>query len=87
MEIKNAKGLATRPCAASVFIPFMEIEFPHLVDSYRERYAKSAFLPPEYGKRISRLLVMLRKKHGMAATAHPDTRFGESFTVQDSLFR
>jgi DNA repair photolyase len=81
-----AGPLFLKPCAAAVFLPFLEKEFPHLVDVYRKRYANSAFLPPDYGKRIHRLLAELREKHGMTPLPHPDSRFGEQHAVQDSLF-
>ena len=86
-----AGPLFLKPCAAAVFLPFLEKEFPHLVESYRKRYARSAFLPPDYGKRINRLLAELREKHGMPLAPHPDTRFGANrfapdFPLQDCLF-
>jgi DNA repair photolyase len=70
--------LFLKPCSASVFLPFLEKEFPQLVASYRERYEQRAFLPPAYGKRLSQLMVRLRAKHGIrneydryARRAHP----------------
>jgi DNA repair photolyase len=83
-----ANPLFLKPCAAAVFIPFLEEHFPHLVESYRQRYDSSAFLPPEYGKRISQLVAALRKKHGMAEARQQDadTRFGAKLPVQDALF-
>ena len=81
-----AGALFLKPCAAAVFLPFLEKEFPHLVEAYRERYAQSAFLPPDYGKRISTLLAKLRKKHGIEQVPRSDTRFGVDLATQDSLF-
>jgi DNA repair photolyase len=83
--------LFLKPCAAAVFLPFLEQEFPHLVENYRARYASSAFLPPEYGKRISSLLAKLRKKHGMVAVPSSDVRLGDvqlggESAAQESLF-
>jgi DNA repair photolyase len=73
-----ANPLFLKPCSASVFLPFLEKEFPHLVQSYRERYEQRAFLPTAYGKRLSQLMVRLRAKHGIlneyeryARRAHP----------------
>src|SRR6266576_6784169 len=60
-----ANPLFLKPCSASVFLPFLEKEFPHLVASYRERYEQRAFLPPAYGKRLSHLMARLRAKHGI----------------------
>ena len=60
-----ANPLFLKPCSASVFLPFLEKEFPQLVESYRERYAEHAFLPPAYGQRLSQLMARLRQKHGI----------------------
>ena len=48
-----ANPLFLKPCSASIFLPFLEKEFPHLVTSYRERYEQRAFLPPAFSKRLS----------------------------------
>jgi DNA repair photolyase len=73
-----ANALFLKPCSASIFLPFLETEFPHLVKSYRERYEQRAFLPPAFGKRLSQLMARLRAKHGIqneyeryARRAHP----------------
>ena len=57
--------LFLKPCSAVVFLPFLEKKFPQLVQSYRERYAERAFLPPAYGKRLSELMSRLRARHGI----------------------
>ena len=79
-----ANPLFLKPCSASVFLPFLEKEFPRLVASYRERYAQRAFLPPAYGKRLSQLMSRLREKHGIcneyeryARRAHPAPSEGD----------
>ena len=64
-----ANPLFLKPCSAQVFLPFLEKEFPHLVASYRQRYASRAFLPEAYRKRISELMAKLRKKYGFAGRA------------------
>lgn len=60
-----ANPLFLKPCSAAVFIPFLEKEFPRLVESYRKRYEDRAFLPPVYGKRLSQLMARLRDKYGI----------------------
>jgi len=60
-----ANPLFLKPCSASVFLPFLEKEFPHLVDDYRKRFAGRAFVSQAYRKRISELMRTLRKKHGI----------------------
>ena len=73
-----ANPLFLKPCSASVFLPFLEQEFPHLVDDYRQRFAGRAFVGKAYSKRISELMASLRKKHGISRefssrseSAHP----------------
>jgi DNA repair photolyase len=60
-----ANPLFLKPCSAAVFLPFLEKEFPHLVDSYQQRYKNRAFLPKAYGQRLSQLMARLRQKHGL----------------------
>jgi hypothetical protein len=60
-----ANSLFLKPCSAAIFLPFLEKEFPHLVESYRERYASKAFLSASYRKRLSELMATLRKKYGI----------------------
>ncbi len=73
-----ANPLFLKPCSASVFLPFLEKEFPRLVADYRKRFAERAFVSKAYSKRISELMAQLRKKHGIAReyssrsqSAHP----------------
>jgi DNA repair photolyase len=60
-----ANPLFLKPCSASIFLPFLEKEFPELVEEYRKRYAEKSFVSKPYAKRISELMASLRKKHGI----------------------
>src|SRR5262249_25819384 len=60
-----ANPLFLKPCSASIFLPFLEKEFPQLVEEYRKRYAEKAFVTKPYAKRISELMASLRRKHGI----------------------
>ncbi|HWY54329.1 MAG TPA: radical SAM protein [Terriglobales bacterium] len=60
-----ANPLFLKPCSAAVFLPFLEKEFPQLIESYRQRYKDRAFLPASYRKRLSQLMKRLRQKHGI----------------------
>ena len=60
-----ANPLFLKPCSAAVFLPFLEEQFPQLVESYRRRYQDRAFLPASYGKRIGQLVSRLRQKYGI----------------------
>jgi DNA repair photolyase len=73
-----ANPLFLKPCSANVFLPFLEKEFPQLVDQYRKRFGQRAFLSKAYSKSLSELMALLRKKHGISRefsfrsrSAHP----------------
>ncbi|HLI62819.1 MAG TPA: radical SAM protein [Terriglobales bacterium] len=73
-----ANPLFLKPCSASVFLPFLEKEFPPLAATYRERFTRRAFVSKAYSKRISELMARLRKKYGIrrefsrrSRNAHP----------------
>jgi DNA repair photolyase len=61
----SANSLFLKPCSAAVFLPFLEKEFPQLVESYRKRYKDRAFLPASYRKPLSQLMKRLRQKYGI----------------------
>src|SRR3989454_3500823 len=69
-----ANPLFLKPCSAAVFLPFLEKEFPHLVDSYQQRYKDRAFLPKAYGQRLSQLMARLRQKYGLRKDYGGDSR-------------
>ncbi|HEX8926574.1 MAG TPA: radical SAM protein, partial [Terriglobales bacterium] len=60
-----ANALFLKSCSASVFLPFIEREFPHLLQQYKKRFARSSFTSSEYRKRLSELMKKLRRKHGI----------------------
>jgi DNA repair photolyase len=60
-----ANSLFLKPCSAAIFLPFLEKEFPHLVESYRQRYKNRAFLTAAYRKWLSQLMAKLRQKYGI----------------------
>jgi DNA repair photolyase len=84
--------LFLKPCSAAVFLPFLEKNFPQLVQNYHSRYQERSFLPPSYGKRIAQLISSFRKKYGIkradprGAVAPADKWQPDSFDEQLSLF-
>ncbi len=60
-----ANPLFLKPCSAAVFLPFLEREFPHLVEDYGRRFAGKAFVSAAYRKRISELVARLRERYGI----------------------
>ena len=68
--------LFLKPCSEKVFMPFLEQNFPHLVESYKTRFANRAFLPAEYGRRISALVKKLTKKYSLGTRPMKTTGLG-----------
>jgi DNA repair photolyase len=58
-----ANPLFLKPCSAAVFLPFLEQNFPALVENYRQRYQGRSFLPEAYAKRLSQLIHRFREKY------------------------
>jgi len=74
--------LFLKPCSAAIFLPFVEQNFPHLVENYRERYHDRSFLPGSYAKRISQLMARLRQKYGIRRA---DPRWEAAAAVKQSV--
>ena|SRR5438270_7442741 len=84
-----AHPLFLKPCSEKIFMPFLEENFPHLVQSYKVRYANRAFLPAEYSRRISALMSKLCQKYKIGdrdehSRLGPKTAIGR--TTQLTLF-
>jgi DNA repair photolyase len=78
--------LFLKPCSAAVFLPFLEEQFPPLVEFYRKRYADRAFLPKGYGQRLSELMAIFRRKYGMGSERGHGSRGAQGKDEQMKLF-
>src|SRR5580700_9877640 len=81
-----ANPLFLKPCSAAVFLPFLEENFPKLVELYRTRYADRAFLPKGYGERLSQLMRALRQKYGFGSEHARSNRSVHMEVPQMELF-
>ena len=72
-EYVFANPLFLKPCSAAVFLPFLDQNFPHLAENYRQRYQDRAFLPAAYGKRLSHLVSHLREKYKLSRRDYRDS--------------
>lgn len=66
-----ANPLFLKPCSAAVFLPFLQREFPALVEQYRERYASRAFVSETYRREIQKRMARLREKYGICYEREP----------------
>jgi DNA repair photolyase len=62
-----ANPLFLKPCAEKIFMPFLEQRFPALAPMYRDRYARNAYLPAPYQRRIIELVKRLCDRHLIGA--------------------
>jgi len=62
----SAAPLFLKPCAAQVFLPFLEERFPHLLRRYRERFEKTAYLKGHYPEMIADRVERIRARHKLA---------------------
>jgi DNA repair photolyase len=69
----SAAPLFLKPCAAQVFLPFLEERFPHLVRRYRERFEKAAYLKGHYPEMIAERVARIRSRHGLASRREPES--------------
>jgi DNA repair photolyase len=56
-----------KPCAQTVFFPFLQQHFPHLAPRYRRMFSRSAYLRGPYLEVLRRRLAEIRARHGLAA--------------------
>jgi DNA repair photolyase len=74
-----AGALFLKPSSTAVFLPFLQQNFPHLVENYRRRYQNRAFLPDSYNRRIAQLVTRLRQKYGIQHRELRDSRYAEKW--------
>jgi hypothetical protein len=55
-----AGALFLKPCSLPTFLSFVGQHFPNQLEAYKRRYSNSAFVSPEYRKRIEELVNLIR---------------------------
>jgi DNA repair photolyase len=66
-----ANVLCLMPSAQKVFFPFLDEKFPRLARQYHRWYARNAYAPEDYRRRIANLFARLRAKHDLASKPNP----------------
>jgi DNA repair photolyase len=59
----HAGALFLKPCSLPTFFDFVKKHFPDQLETYKSRYAKSAFVSAEYRRRIQDLVESIRGKY------------------------
>jgi len=62
------------PSSQKKFFPFLEEKFPRLVKQYRKWYARTAYAPEDYRRKISARMSDLRAKHKLSGRWPDDNR-------------
>jgi DNA repair photolyase len=81
----SAAPLFLKPCAAQVFLPFLEERFPHLVRRYRERFEKTAYLKGHYPEMIAERVERIRVRHKLTVRREPEWPLPVTQLVDDQL--
>jgi DNA repair photolyase len=81
----SAAPLFLKPCAAQVFLPFLEERFPHLVRRYRERFEKTAYLKGHYPEMIAERVARIRARHKLGLRREPEWPLPETPPPDDQL--
>jgi DNA repair photolyase len=62
------------PSSAKTFLPFIREKFPRLAKQYEEWYAKEAYAPEEYRKKIADRVARIKHKYGFSSRPMDETR-------------
>jgi DNA repair photolyase len=60
-----AGALFLKPCSLPTFLGFVAQHFPDQLAAYKQRYATSAFVSPEYRKRMEELVNLIRVENNL----------------------
>ena len=67
-----AGALFLKPCSLPTFFDFVQQHFPAQLEAYRRRYGTSAFVSPEYRRRIAELVNAVCRKYNLGRLRHED---------------
>lgn len=65
-------ALFLKPCSLPTFFDFVQRHFPAQLEAYRRRYGNSAFVSPEYRRRISELVNTACRKYNLGRLSHEE---------------
>lgn len=82
----GASPVFLKPCAAKVFLPFLDREFPHLAADYQRTFGKAAFLAEGYKNELSSRVAKARESVGLERRALEYVPEEWGFQAQRSLF-
>lgn len=83
----HANPLFLKPCSLPIFFDFVGRHFPEQLESYKRRYTASAFVSPEYSRRMRELVHSICREYklGERYEENAPIKPGPSSEVQPSL--
>jgi DNA repair photolyase len=75
-----AGALFLKPCSLPTFFDFVREHFPQMLTAYKKRYNTSAFVSPEYRKRIRDLVDSIRAKYKLGSRYLPNSEYQDAFS-------
>ena len=70
----NAGVLFLMPSSSRTFLPFLREKFPRLAKQYEKWYAREAYAPEEYRKKIAERVTKIRRQYGLAGRPWEEMR-------------
>jgi DNA repair photolyase len=74
-----AGALFLKPCSLPTFFAFVREHFPQMLPAYEKRYSASAFVSPEYRKRVRDLVESIREKYKLGSRYLPESEYQDAF--------
>ena len=74
-----AGALFLKPCSLPTFFDFVREHFPQLLTAYEKRYNTSAFVSPEYRKRVRDLVDSIRAKYKLGSRYLANSEYQDAF--------
>jgi hypothetical protein len=75
-----ASPLFLKPCSQPTFFRFVREHFPEKVPDYERRYGASAFVSPEYRKRIADVVESVCREHKLGKRYVEQAAIGEELS-------
>jgi DNA repair photolyase len=80
-EWLGGQVLFLMPSSLRQFLPFLEAKSPRLARQYRKWYARSAYAPEEYRRRMAELFARIRRRHALASRPYAPDRAALSLSA------
>ena len=79
-----AGALFLKPCSRPTFMSFVREHFPAQLAAYEQRYGTSAFVSPEYRKRIADLVDAIRREYKLGMRYAEEESFAKATAQRSS---